>query len=155
MTPTIIHLDSMVLRGLARRFTPETMQGISQLWAEAVPHLHDTPGSTGDAVYGVTLGMEMADGRMLSFDYMPAIEVTPGSAAPEWSTTAELPAGKYAMFTYDGHISGLPEWMGKVWREGLPASGLKHRNAQDFERYDERWHSETGTGPVDYYIPVE
>ncbi len=155
MNPTIVQLEPMSLRGLARQFTPETKQEIMQLWADAVPLLHTTPGFTGDAVYGVTIDMVMNDGKMESFDYMPAMQIQPGSAAPEWSTTIDVPAGKYAVFTFDGHISGFPTWIMKVWTEGLAANGLKHRMAPDFERYDGRWNPETSSGPVDYYIPVE
>jgi AraC family transcriptional regulator len=99
--------------------------------------------------------MNTKEGDDYGFVYMAAVEVLPSAAEHEGMTTVVAPAGRYAVFTFDDHISKFSEFVDAVWRDHFPASGLTRRSAPDFERYDERWDPETGTGPVDYFIPVE
>lgn len=37
----------------------------------------------------------------------------------------------------------------------MPESGLEAANAPDFERYDERFDAESGSGEVELWIPVK
>jgi AraC family transcriptional regulator len=86
---------------------------------------------------------------------MPCVEVDPSMPCPDGMTTIEIPSGRYARFTFNGHISGFSSWVDEMDGIVMPASGLRRRNAPEFERYDERWDAHTGMGPVDFYIPIE
>ncbi|MBC8125031.1 MAG: AraC family transcriptional regulator [Candidatus Kapabacteria bacterium] len=155
MTPTEVQLDAMHIRGLARTFNMSTRHNIPQLWADAVPLLHTMPGRVPTATYGTCIDMFAGEDGDAGFVYMAGVEVDPEAPSPEGLTTVVAPAGKYAMFTFDEHISKFPEFIDAVWSKYFPASGYTKRKALDFERYDERWNPVTGSGPVDYYIPID
>ena len=154
MTPTIVELEAFTLRGIARTFNAKTRHQISQLWNESVPRLFALPGHIPRALYGACIDMIEGDGPDCGFVYMVAIAVDPSAPSIDGITTVSVPAGRYAMFTYDGPIVGFPQFIDTVWREHFPSTGLIKRDAPDFERYDERFSAETGGGVVDYYIPI-
>lgn len=155
MEPTFQTLDAITLCGVARTFTGATRHQIPDLWMEAVPKIFALEGRQGDTTYGACIGMNTKEGDDYGFVYMAAVEVGPTAAEVEGMTTVVAPAGRYAVYTFDDHISKFSEFVDAVWRDLFPTSGLTRRSAPDFERYDERWDPETGMGPVDYFIPVE
>ncbi|MBK6759423.1 MAG: AraC family transcriptional regulator [Ignavibacteria bacterium] len=154
MTTTTVDLPAFTLRGIARTFNTETRHQIPQLWDESVPRLFTLPGHDPQALYGACIDMIEGDGPDCGFVYMVGIAVDPSAPSLDGITTVPVPAGRYAIFTYDGPIAGFPQFIDAVWREHLPATGLIKRNAPDFERYDERFSAKSGDGVVDYYIPV-
>jgi AraC family transcriptional regulator len=155
MTPTIVHMDEIIIRGVAKTFTGATRHTIPDLWAEAVPTLLSMQGMVNDVMYGACIGMNTKVGDDYGFIYMVAVHVDSSAPAPENMTTVALETGAYAVYTFDDHISRFSEFIDAVWRDHFPASGLVRRPSPDFERYDERWIPETGMGPVDYFIPIE
>lgn len=155
MEPTLQTLDAITLCGVARTFTGATRHLIPDLWMEAVPRIFALDGRQGDTTYGACIGMNTKEGDDYGFVYMAAVEVLPTTVAHDGMTTVVAPAGRYAVYTFDDHISKFSEFVDAVWRDHFPTSGLTRRSAPDFERYDERWDPETGLGPVDYFIPVE
>lgn len=154
MTPTIVNLEAFTLRGVARTFNAETRHQIGQLWNDAVPRLFALPGHNPHALYGACIDMIEGDGPDCGFVYMVGIAVEPSAPSTDGMGTIEVPAGRYALFSYDGPITGFPQFVDAVWREYFPSTGLTKRKAPDFERYDERFSAESGGGVVDYYIPV-
>lgn len=155
MTPTIVNLEAITLRGIARTFNAKTRHLIPQLWDDAVPRLFALPGHDPTALYGACIDMIEGDGPNSGFVYMVGIAVDPSAPSTDGITSVAVPAGRYAKYTYDGPISAFPQFIDAVWRELFPAMGLIKRNAPDFERYDERFNSESSAGIVDYYIPIE
>jgi AraC family transcriptional regulator len=42
-----------------------------------------------------------------------------------------------------------------IYGEWLPTSGYKAANSPAFERYDQRFDSETSSGPFEIWLPIE
>ncbi len=91
----------------------------------------------------------------------PAIStISPVSKSPASTTCPgefariRIPAQRYAVFSHRGHISTLRATVYTIWNKWLPASGHAHADAPDFERYDERFDAESGTGTVEIWLPI-
>ncbi len=154
MKPDIIELEARRLCGMAKTFNAKNRHLIPELWSDFTDQLSSMPGVTGNATYGACIDMVEGTGPNSGFVYMAAIEVDTKDAPPEGMVAVDVPAGRYARFSFKGPIKNFPQWIDVVWREYFPASGLKHRDAPDFERYDDRWDPESGNGVVEYYIPI-
>ena len=103
------------------------------------------------ATFGVSCN---ADGAG-SFEYICGVEVTDFDRLPADLARIRLPARRYAVFTHRGHVAGLRATVYSIWNHALPASGLVHADAPDFERYDARFDPRTGQGEIDIAIPVK
>ena len=83
------------------------------------------------------------------------METAPNAEIPAGFVRLEVPAARYAVFTFNDHISRIGPFLDKVFGEWFPATGLSRASAPEFEFYDHRFDGATGNGEVDYYIPVE
>lgn len=154
MKPQITERPAFVVTGMAREFTPQTMPQIPTLWGEFGPRMGEIPGRVEGSCLGMMIGHAKTEQDEPRCSYMACVETDPAAQTPEGMTRMEVPASRYAVFTYDGHISRIGAFIDKVWGEWFPASGLTRAEQPDFESYDERWNVATGEGPVDYYIPI-
>ena len=118
-------------------------------WKAFVPSL-PLPGQVGDVTYGATCA---SDPATRSFEHMCAVEVESFDALPADCGRMRVPAARYAVFTHDGPLSGLPQaWAGvHAW---LGSSGEKAAPTPDFERYDDRFDPKTGEGVVEIWVPI-
>jgi AraC family transcriptional regulator len=151
MKPKLADMPGFTVMGLIRKFTPQTMPQIPKLWEEFAPGMDALPGRKGKRSFGLMLDHTWGDNPIAT--YMVAIEVEPATAPPKGMELRQVPAARYAVWTFEDHISGIGPFIQGVYEEWLPASGLAHTAAPDFEMYDERWTPERG--PLDYCIPVE
>ncbi len=141
----------MVMTGLAGSFTVQTAAKIPDLWMQFAPHIAKIPGvAHADVCYGVSFNQT----REGSFDYLCGQEIAESAATPTNFTRLNIPGGRYVVVTHQGHISKLPETVGKMWREWLPETALKPAQSPWYERYDERWIPATGEGPVELWLPL-
>ena len=84
-------------------------------------------------------------------------------AAVEVSSSEELgdlehyqvPAAEYAVFTHEGSLDHIGETMNYIFGEWLEASGRELAGTPDFERYDERFNPEIGTGEMEIWVPIK
>lgn len=58
-----------------------------------------------------------------------------------------VPAAHYAVFTDPNGTTTLHNTWQYIWKQWLPACGLKPAPTPDFERYDERFNPATGRAP--------
>ena len=65
-----------------------------------------------------------------------------------------VPAQRYAVFTHQGHVSGLNgAWM-RIWNEWIPQSGYRIAHTPEFERYDDRFDPKTEGGIVEIWCSI-
>jgi AraC family transcriptional regulator len=65
-----------------------------------------------------------------------------------------VPGGTFAVFTHRGTMPSFGKTIAAIWREWIPASGLKPTHAPDFERYDGRFQHDSPASEMDVYVPV-
>jgi AraC family transcriptional regulator len=155
MEPRLVTLPDQRFVGLDVLLTPATMPEIPALWKRFLEQMGGIPGKAGTECYGLSrAGMDAPDGTPCLW-YMAAVRVEEGSAVPHGMRDVVLPAGTYAVFTHEGHVSGIGATFDAAFSKWLPAAGLKPVPGPGYERYDDRYDGRTGTGPVDIYLPVE
>jgi AraC family transcriptional regulator len=150
--PRIVKRPAMHLVGVRGLFTPATIPEIPALWGRFVPRMDEIPGQTCDVTYGVCQDAANGEG---TFAYTAAVEVEAPGDAPAGMVGFTIPAGTWAVFTHEGHISKISETFDAIARTGLSTAGLERASNVDIEVYDDRWDPATGTGDVDIYVSVK
>lgn len=141
---------ALLIAGLGGRYTFETNEGIPAQWQRFGPYIGSIPEQVGWTTYGVCCNSDEAG----SFEYICGVEVSDFSDIPEELSRIRIPARRYAVFTHRGHISTIRGTVYTIWNKSLPEAGLEVADAPDFERYDERFDPESGSGAVEIWIPV-
>jgi len=156
MEHRITKLPALTVVGLHRELDPSQSDGPSKLWGEFIPRASEIANNKPETCYGMTwCGAPDAQGKQL-FNYMPCVSVEPDAAIPEGMAKREIAAAEYAVFTHSGHISGIGESFGKIFGEGMAATGrTPAMGMPSFEHYDHRYEAESGMGEVDIYVPLE
>lgn len=154
MEPKMIERPAFTVVGLSRMFTPETTRQIPQMWGEFVPRMGEIAATNPRECYGLCVPLEKTAEDQPCFIYACALETAPEAPVPAEFARFEVPAARYAVFTFEDHISRIGAFLDKVFGEWFPATGLPRVSAPEFEFYDERFDGGTGHGQVDYYIPV-
>ncbi|MBB6068902.1 putative transcriptional regulator YdeE [Longimicrobium terrae] len=143
---------AMLLAGLRRvhAFTA-TSRDIPMQWEE-FRRMGPPPGRQGTASYGVICGANMEERSM---EYMCAVEVDSLQDVPPEYGRMRITRQRYAVFTHEGGVSKLGDTWGSIWNDWLPRSGYQSAHRPDFERYDERFDPETGSGTVEIWVAVQ
>ena len=81
------------------------------------------------------------------------------AALPADLFCTEIPAGDYAVFSHDGHVSTLRNTFDLALRQWLPTSGFEMGRSTAgepyaLERYGEKFDPVTGTGDIEIWIPI-
>lgn len=154
--PGLVPMPAFSVAGCSRRFDEANKAEIPQLWAQLMGALPFDGQSPGWTTYGVVWGADRAEG---SFEYMAAVEITPGSIPPAGLVTRNIPAATYAIFriTLNG---GAPHpqvkaAMAMIWGQLIPGAGLKLADSPDFERYDGEFAPNRPGAIIDFHVPVE
>ena len=142
---------ALLIAGLGGRYTFETNQGIPRQWERFLPYIGNIPGQVGRTAYGVCCN---ADGAG-NFDYIAGVEVASFDDMPREFSRERIAAQRYAVFSHRDHISRISATVYTIWNKWLPASGLAHADAPDFELYDERFDPGTGNGTVAIWLPIK
>lgn len=156
MEATIVNTEKMYVIGMAEEFAPHDFEGIYNLWQRFSERQDQIQNK-----HSMSLGVcceDMADippENREHFIYMTSWVVDGGTEVPEGMQSLELEAGKYAKFTYQGHISGLNAFIKHIWQNWVPSSGFELRKAPDFELYDERFKLDSNDSEVDIFIPIK
>ncbi|WP_229678959.1 AraC family transcriptional regulator [Silvimonas amylolytica] len=140
----------MLIAGLGGRFSYETVGNIPELWRRFGEFIGTLPHEVMGAAYGVCVG---ADGEQ--FDYVAGVQVTSKDHLPKDFVTVAIPARRYAVFTWRGHISAIHTLCNTIWNKWLPESGERHAKAPDFEKYGQSFDPATGNGGFEIWVPVE
>lgn len=142
---------TLLVAGLGERYRFETNHGIPLQWQRFVPYIGNIPGQAGTVTYGVCCNSDGAG----NFEYITAVEVSSFDDLPAELRRVRIPAQRYAVFTHRDHISSMRCTVYTIWNKWLPASGYEVADAPDFERYDERFNPQTGTGEVEIWLPLK
>jgi len=142
---------TLLVAGLGERYSFETNHGIPLQWQRFVPYIGNIPGQVGNVTYGVCCN---ADGEG-NFEYIAGVEVSSFDDLPPELRRVRIPAQRYAVFTHRDHIAAIRGTVYTIWNQWLPNSGYKVADAPDFERYDEDFNPQTGTGKVEIWLPLK
>lgn len=154
LAPRFEQAGAMRIAGLRGEYTSETRGQIPQLWQRFAPHIGRAAGQVGNVAYGVCFCGPAYQG----FGYLAGVELTDEAPLPDGWSEARLPAGRYAVFTHDGHVSRLGETLEAI-HQWLPGSGLVVAQAAPggaafFERYGETFCPNTGVGGMEVWFPL-
>lgn len=149
--PRFVQAKAMRFVGLRRHYTGEDMGEVPAHWMEFIGH--DVPGKLADVAYGLVF--DRPDG----VDYMPAWEVAAADPLPAGFAATEMPAGRYAVFRHDDHVSKISGTVDRIWRQWVPSARNKPIKrpgaAYFFERYGEKFDPRKGEGDIEIWIPIE
>jgi AraC family transcriptional regulator len=153
VAPRIEDGRALRIAGFSEHYTGETMRNIPQLWDRLIPHLGSIPGHAGRVAYGLVMA---PDEGKAGIKYVAGIDVAPDANVGEFASVS-LPAGRYAIFNHDGHVSKLNTTIDQIWREWLPASGYiaaADAKRATIERYGEGFDPKTGSGDIEVWVPI-
>jgi predicted transcriptional regulator YdeE len=145
------HTNEMLLAGLSENYTLETRATIPAQWERFAPSIGQVPGQIGQVCYGVCWNRSPGRG----FDYLSGVAVANIHGLPCEFATVRLPAREYAVFVHRQHVSAIDKTIDKIWNDWAPQAGLKLASAPCFERYSEQFNSQTGTGGMEIWVPLE
>jgi AraC family transcriptional regulator len=141
---------TLLIAGLAQRYSFETCHGIPSQWQRFTPYIGNIPGEVRGFAYGVRKDSDDAG----NLDYMCGVEVASFDEVPAELSTVRIPARRYAVFRHRDHISAIRDTHSAIWTTWLPESGHEVADAPDFERYGEDFDPQGGTGVVEIWIPI-
>ena len=145
----IVDRPALTVVGLQIRTTPMSPD-IPALWPRFVARMPEVEAVLEPRVsYGVVHN-NAAGGA--GFDYLAAVSVDASAALPPGMTRLELPAGRYACFSYP--LSRLGEGFCEVFERLLPASEFVQAAGPLFERYGEDFCPDESDSPVEIWLPV-
>jgi AraC family transcriptional regulator len=140
--------------GLGSYFTFKTMDTIPHLWQRFGPYIPEMEHDGPLPVFGVTGPMpEGSEG----FDYFAAGPLPKGQELLPGLTEMMLPAGTYARFKHEGHISKIRATCGAVYETGMPALGREPdtRWFSFVEYYGGDFEPSTGMGTVEIWVKLK
>ncbi len=153
MQPTHIKTSKpLLIAGLSEHHAGNPSLTIPPQWAKFKPHLGKIPGQIGQMSYGVSTHCT----EMGHFDYLCGVEVNDASAIAAPFSTIAIPEQRYAVFEHREAIATIKDTYAAIWEQWLPTSGYNmDANAPLFERYDQRYDPQTGTGVVEIWLPLQ
>jgi AraC family transcriptional regulator len=148
--PRVENAPLLLVSGLSRRYSRETLSGIPSQWQQFVPYIGYMPAQVSDSAYGVCTNAD----ENANMTYLCGVEVSAFGNIPEEFVTLRIPQHRYAVFTHEGHISTIQATWEAIFRTGLPELGAQLADAPDFEKYDERFDPRSGNGIVEIWVPL-
>ena len=113
---------SLLIAGLASRYTGSTLDDLPALWRRFSFHIGRIPGQVGRTTYGVCADVFNGTG---SFHYLCGVEVSESSVLPSEFSRVQIPAQRYVIFPHREHVSKLRYTVNAIWTQWLPESGHK------------------------------
>jgi AraC family transcriptional regulator len=148
--PRFVEGKPLLLVGMAEHYSCENSAGVPAQWQKFLPHFPNVPGQLDRKAYGAMYNFD-EEGH---FDYLCGVEVADFSRVPQGWAHLRLAAQKYVVFRHDEHVSTIRRSWATIWDAWFPSSGHEVADAPHFERYDERFNSQTGSGGVELWIPI-
>ena len=151
--PVVEDRPTLRLAGLASHFTFQTMDTIPHLWQRFGQYLPEMRTDGPPAAFGIS--GPMPEGNE-GFDYFAAAPWPKGHELLPGLVEMALPAGVYARFKHEGHISTIRATCGAVYETGLPALG-READTTWFtfaEYYGPDFEPATGLGTVEIWVKL-
>jgi AraC family transcriptional regulator len=152
--PVVEDRPALRIAGLGSYFTFKTMDTIPHIWQRFGPYLPDLRIDGPPPAFGVCGRMpEGTEG----FDYFAGAALPKGRELPPGLTEMTLPAGTYARFRHEGHISKIRATCGAVYDTGLPALGREPDTTwfSFIEYYGPDFEPSTGLGTVEIWVKLK
>ena len=151
--PVIEDRPAQRIAGFSDHITWKTMDTIPHIWGRFGPYIPEL-GYNGPApAFGVNGPMpEGSDG----FDYFAGGPLAKGKELPPSLIEMTLPAGAYARYTHEGHISKIRASCEALF-DALPALGREtdHRWFSFIEYYGPDFEPSTGLGTVELWVKLK
>jgi AraC family transcriptional regulator len=152
--PVVEALPALRIAGLMHHFTFKTMDTIPHLWQRFGPYIPQLERGGPIPAFGITGRMpEGSEG----FDYFAAAALPQGEDPPPGLSGMTIPAGTYARFTHQGHISTIRDTCAAVYETGIPALG-REPDTDWFsfvEYYGPDFEPAIGTGTVEIWVKLK
>lgn len=146
--PRIEGLQAIQLAGLRQHQTMSQSNAIPAQWERFGPYFGTIPGEVPGPAYGV---VESADDD--SCIYFCGLEVRGNPELPGDLTATTIPAGRYARFTHQGHISTIRSTIHAIFMDWLPTSGHELAEGINFvEYYGADFEPSTGLGTTEIWV---
>ncbi len=133
------------LAGVARRYTMETRAKIPKQWEEFASDL-------GSAVMGIETFGACYDFKDDGFSYLCGF-VDDGRIDTEGLDHLILPAGEYAVFDHDAHVSTISDTWSAIFEAWMPEAKVSPGEGPEFEHYAKDFDP-AKPGRVSVCIPV-
>ena len=152
--PVVEDRPALRIAGLSSYFTFKTMDTIPHLWQRFGQYLPEMRVDGPPPAFGVSGPMpEGSEG----FDYFAGAPLPKGREALPGLIEMTLPAGTYARFKHEGHISTIRATCGAVYETGLPALE-READTRWFtfaEYYGPDFEPSTGLGTVEIWVKLK
>jgi len=148
--PVVTAGKTLLLVGLAERYTCDTGAAIPAQWQKFGPYLGRVPGQLDGVAYGVCYNLDDA----YNYDYLCGVEVADFSKLTAEFSRLRIPAHRYLVFQHREHISAIRSSWNFIWTKGVPESGHETADAPFFERYGTDFDARTGNGGVELWVPI-
>jgi AraC family transcriptional regulator len=152
--PVVEDRPALRIAGMGSHFTFKTMDTIPHLWQRFGPYIPELEYDGPAPVFGVTGPMpEGSDG----FDYFAAAPLPKGKDLLPGLSEMTIPAGTYARFRHEGHISQIRATCGAVYETGMPALGRDPDTTwfSFVEYYGPDFEPSTGLGTVEIWVKLK
>ena len=154
--PRLEHRDALVIAGLRQYYTADTVKDIPLLWQRFAPYLNHIPQRVGRKAYGLVFSTTAGGSGV---EYVAGVEVASVAGLPEYFSSVNVRAHRYAIFPHRGHVSQLKDTMSTISREWPPIAGIRLAPAAAdtpdvIELYGEKFDSVSGTGDIEVWVPI-
>jgi len=144
---------ALLIAGLRRSYTGETMNNIAAQWQSFAPHIGKMAGQVGGVTYGLCWNSHAG------MDYLSGVEFSSISGLPSEFTVAIIPEQRYAVFSHREYVSRLYETCEAIpgWfvGSGCERTGGTGETPDFFERYTEEFDPRTGMGGIEVWVPIK
>ncbi len=158
MTPRIEWLESKILAGFARMMTFDQHQP-ALLWQQLMPRISGFTGRRGKQLYSAEVYENGYFSRPFDpktpFEKWAAVEFSSAENIPEDLKILIIPAGKYALFTFQGDTAGAGGFYANIYRQWLPENGLIVDDRPHFAVMDEQYNRHSPDSSEEIWIPVK
>lgn len=143
-------IEAITVAGLSQHYNFETRKNIPLQWNRFAGEVSAIPNRTGNTHFGVCWNTQ-AD---CSFDYLTGVAVSHTGDLPKDMTHLVLPAGRYAIFQHQGHVSEMPQTMDAIFNQWAPECGLNLAQAPCVEHYTEAFDPKQGAGGIEIWVAI-
>lgn len=137
------------LLGVGKKYSAETRFRIPEQWHQFVGMLPQLQGNHHPETYGLITPVSGCS----EIHYLTGVEPINSSNTPQTFTSGNIPAGNYAVFAHEGHVSKIPDTMQKIG-EILSESGYSSESGISFEKYTAKFDPMKGTGGIEIWVSI-
>lgn len=149
--PRIENLAETTFAGLVDRYDCKSPTGIPDQWQRFSRYLGNIPNQKGRDAFGICFNFD----EQGMFDYMSGVAVNANSGSPNGLVSMTLPAQKYAVFHFGGHIAEIRSVIAAIWSGALSEAGYEPIQGPTLERYGPEFDGRTGLGGFEIWVTIK